>query len=158
MTRSPLLSLTPEQWESLCDGCGRCCLVKLEDEDTGELHYTNVTCRYLDTETCRCTDYKNRTTINPRCMKLSPEKLEILELMPTTCAYRLSMKVKNRAQTSTRYRYVAACSVKILFTMMRYQGMSSTGSKPEFNPVLPTSLGDDTCLMTNSPVSLQLNL
>ena len=89
MTRSPLLSLTPEQWESLCDGCGRCCLVKLEDEDTGELHYTNVTCRYLDTETCRCTDYENRTTINPRCMKLSPDKLEFLELMPTTCAYRL---------------------------------------------------------------------
>ena len=89
MTRSPLLSLTPEQWESLCDGCGRCCLVKLEDEDTGDLHYTNVTCRYLDTETCRCTDYKNRATINPRCMMLSPEKLEILELMPATCAYRL---------------------------------------------------------------------
>ena len=89
MTRSPLLSLTPEQWESLCDGCGRCCLVKLEDEDTGELHYTNATCRYLDTETCRCTDYENRATINPRCMKLSPKKLEILELMPTTCAYRL---------------------------------------------------------------------
>ena len=89
MTRSPLLSLTPEQWESLCDGCGRCCLVKLEDEDTGELHYTNATCRYLDTETCRCTDYENRATINPRCMKLSPDKLEILELMPTTCAYRL---------------------------------------------------------------------
>ena len=89
MTRSPLLSLTPEQWESLCDGCGRCCLVKLEDEDTGELHYTNAACRYLDSDTCRCTDYENRATINPRCMKLSPENLEILELMPTTCAYRL---------------------------------------------------------------------
>ena len=89
MTRSPLLSLTPDQWESLCDGCGRCCLVKLEDEDTNELHYTNVTCRYLDTENCRCTDYENRTTINPRCLKLSPDKLEILELMPSTCAYRL---------------------------------------------------------------------
>ena len=83
------MSLTPEQWESLCDGCGRCCLVKLEDDDTSELHYTNVTCRYLDTDKCRCTDYENRATINPRCMKLSPEKLDILELMPTTCAYRL---------------------------------------------------------------------
>ena len=89
MTTSPLLSLTREQWESLCDGCGRCCLVKLENEDTGELHYTNVTCRFLDTETCRCTDYENRATINPQCMKLSPENLENLELMPTTCAYRL---------------------------------------------------------------------
>ena len=83
------MSLTPEQWEALCDGCGRCCLIKLEDEDTGELHYTNVSCRYLDSDTCRCTDYKNRTTINPQCMKLSPKKLEILELMPSTCAYRL---------------------------------------------------------------------
>ena len=89
MAISPLLSLTPDQWESLCDGCGRCCLVKLEDEDTGELHYTNATCRYLDTETCRCTDYKNRVTINPRCMILSLGNLEILKLMPTTCAYRL---------------------------------------------------------------------
>ncbi len=83
------MSLTADQWESLCDGCGRCCLVKLEDEDTSELHYTNITCRYLDIEKCRCTDYENRTKINPRCMKLSPEKLDILELMPTTCAYRL---------------------------------------------------------------------
>ena len=89
MTISSLMSLTPEQWESLCDGCGRCCLVKLEDQDTGELHYTNVTCRYLDTESCRCTDYENRTKINPQCMKLSPKKLELLELMPATCAYRL---------------------------------------------------------------------
>jgi len=87
--KSKLQTLSSHDWENLCDGCGRCCLVKLEDEDTGELHYTNVTCRYLDTETCRCTDYENRATINPRCMKLSPEKLEILELMPTTCAYRL---------------------------------------------------------------------
>ena len=87
--KSPLSTLTPKQWESLCDGCGRCCLVKLEDEDTGELRYTNVTCRYLDTETCRCTDYENRATINPRCMTLSSENLEILKLMPTTCAYRL---------------------------------------------------------------------
>ena len=89
MKRSALLSLTANQWESLCDRCGRCCLVKLEDEDSSELHYTNVNCRYLDTEKCRCTDYENRSTINPQCMELSPEKLEILELMPTTCAYRL---------------------------------------------------------------------
>ena len=88
------MSLTPEQWEALCDGCGRCCLVKLENDDTGELHYTNVSCRYLDSDTCRCTDYKNRTTINPQCMKLSSKELEILELMPTTCAYRLAHEGK----------------------------------------------------------------
>jgi uncharacterized cysteine cluster protein YcgN (CxxCxxCC family) len=86
---SPLLALNPQEWEDLCDGCGRCCLVKLEDEDTGELHYTNVACEYLDMDSCRCTDYANRSAINPRCMQLSPDNLDILSLMPDTCAYRL---------------------------------------------------------------------
>ena len=86
---SPLLALTTQEWEDLCDGCGRCCLVKLEDEDTGDLHYTNVACRYLDIDACRCTDYDNRNSINPRCMVLSPKNLDVLPLMPHTCAYRL---------------------------------------------------------------------
>jgi len=86
---SPLLSLDQNEWEALCDGCGRCCLVKLEDEDTGKVHYTNVACRFLDTETCRCTDYANRCTIQPDCVKLSPDDLSVLNIMPTTCAYRL---------------------------------------------------------------------
>ncbi len=91
---SPLLSLDHAEWEALCDGCGRCCVIKLEDEDTGKVHYTNVACRYLDTETCRCTDYANRCSINPECVKLSPKDLSILDIMPTTCAYRL--KHENR--------------------------------------------------------------
>jgi len=86
---SPLLSLNSKQWEDLCDGCGRCCLVKLEDESNGAIHYTNVSCRYLDLETCRCSDYQNRATVNPRCMVLRPDNLEVLELMPYSCAYRL---------------------------------------------------------------------
>ena len=86
---SPLLSLDHAEWEALCDGCGRCCVVKLEDEDTGKVHYTNVACRYLDTETCRCTDYAKRCSIKPECVKLSPRDLSILDIMPTTCAYRL---------------------------------------------------------------------
>jgi len=92
---SPLLSLDHTQWEALCDGCGRCCVVKLENEDTGKIHYTNVACRYLETETCRCTDYANRCSINPECVKLSPNDLSILDIMPTTCAYRL--KHENRS-------------------------------------------------------------
>ena len=91
---SPLLSLDRAEWEALCDGCGRCCVVKLEDEDTGKVHYTNVACRYLDTETCRCTDYANRCTIKTECVKLSPKDLSILDIMPTTCAYRV--KHENR--------------------------------------------------------------
>ena len=86
---SPLLSLDRAEWEALCDECGRCCVVTLEDEDTGKVHYTNVACRYLDTETCRCTDYANRCTIKTECVKLSPKDLSILDIMPTTCAYRL---------------------------------------------------------------------
>lgn len=87
--RSPLLDLDREAWENLCDGCGRCCLVKLEDEDSGEIHYTNVACRFLDTETCRCTDYENRSCIQPACLVLGPDNLEVLRQMPWTCAYRL---------------------------------------------------------------------
>lgn len=86
---SPLLALDPQQWEDLCDRCGRCCLVKLEHEDTGELHYTNVACRHLDIDACRCTDYANRARINPRCVVLSPDDLDVLDFMPDTCAYRL---------------------------------------------------------------------
>jgi uncharacterized cysteine cluster protein YcgN (CxxCxxCC family) len=81
--------LSNKEWEDLCDGCGRCCLVKLEDEENGEVHYTNVACRYLDTESCRCSDYQNRATVNPRCMVLQRDKLEVLALMPYSCAYRL---------------------------------------------------------------------
>ncbi len=86
---SPLLELSNQEWEDLCDGCGRCCLVKLEDEDTGAIYYTNIACRYLDQKSCRCSDYANRAEINPRCMVLSRDKLDALAFMPDTCAYRL---------------------------------------------------------------------
>jgi uncharacterized cysteine cluster protein YcgN (CxxCxxCC family) len=86
---SPLLSLSDQQWEDLCDGCGRCCLVKLEDEDSGEIAYTNVACKFFNDQTCRCSDYTNRADINPRCMVLGKDRLDILEVMPFTCAYRL---------------------------------------------------------------------
>ncbi len=86
---SPLLKLSQEEWETLCDGCGRCCLVKLEDEDSGDIHYTNVACRFLDQKTCRCKDYANRAVVQPECVVLNPEQLDILEQMPWTCAYRL---------------------------------------------------------------------
>ncbi len=80
--------MTPEEWESLCDGCGRCCLHKLRDEGTEALSFTNVACRLLDTATCRCSDYENRFTHVPDCIQLTPETLREVDWLPPSCAYR----------------------------------------------------------------------
>lgn len=77
-----------EEWESLCDGCGKCCLHKLEDEDSGEVCYTNVVCRLMDPETCMCTRYDMRTFLVPDCVELLPRNLANLHWLPTSCAYR----------------------------------------------------------------------
>jgi len=79
---------TPE-WESLCDGCGRCCLVKLEDEDTGEIHFTDLGCKLLDAGSCRCSDYRRRRQRVRDCIKLTPEAVRSLAWLPPTCAYKL---------------------------------------------------------------------
>ncbi len=84
-----LEELNREEWESLCDGCGKCCLNKLEDNDSGELHYTNVACNLLDLASCGCSDYPNRSTRVPECVTLTPENSRELHWMPATCAYRL---------------------------------------------------------------------
>ncbi len=85
-----LTDLTPSEWEALCDGCGKCCLRKLEFEDTGEVEYTNIACRLLDRGTCRCRDYANRKKIVTDCVVVTAEKLDqILYWMPSTCGYRL---------------------------------------------------------------------
>ena len=85
----PLTALDAGQWEALCDGCGRCCLHKLEDEETGELFPTNVACKLLDRRTARCTDYPNRKQFISDCVQLSMDRVEELEWLPQTCAYRL---------------------------------------------------------------------
>ena len=84
-----LSRLSPDQWESLCDGCAKCCLQKLEDEETGEIHYTNVACHLLDRETCRCSDYPRRSHRVPTCVSLTPATLRDAYWLPATCAYRL---------------------------------------------------------------------
>ena len=84
-----LEAMTKDQWESLCDGCGRCCLIKLEDDDTGEILATDIGCRLFDGTTCRCKDYSNRSSIVPDCVTLTPEAVRTLRWLPPTCAYRL---------------------------------------------------------------------
>lgn len=83
-----LSQLTREEWESLCDGCGKCCLHKLEDEDSGEVFYTDVACRFMDHSTCRCSKYGDRRRYVPHCVVLSPANIGMIEWMPSSCAYR----------------------------------------------------------------------
>jgi uncharacterized cysteine cluster protein YcgN (CxxCxxCC family) len=84
-----LEEMTDEEWESLCDGCGRCCLNKLEDADTGRIVYTDVACSLLDSQSCRCRDYENRSTVVPTCVRLTVDEVRTLSWLPGTCAYRL---------------------------------------------------------------------
>ncbi|HEX2257071.1 MAG TPA: YcgN family cysteine cluster protein [Afifellaceae bacterium] len=87
--RKRLDEMDAAEWESLCDGCARCCLNKLEEEDTGEIFWTSVACRLLDGETCRCRDYANRQARVPDCLQLTPRSVPELTWLPPTCAYRL---------------------------------------------------------------------
>lgn len=90
-----LYQMTPEQWESLCDGCGLCCLYKYEDANTHKIFYTNVVCRFLNLETCLCTVYPERTVKMPSCVVLTPMRATQLKWLPDTCAYRLIAEGKN---------------------------------------------------------------
>ena len=84
-----LEEMNSTEWESLCDGCGRCCLVKLEDEDTGKVYFTEVGCRLFQAGTCKCADYDNRQSRVPDCIRLTPEEVRTLGWLPPTCGYRL---------------------------------------------------------------------
>lgn len=80
--------MTHDEWEQLCDHCGKCCLLKLEDEDTKEVFYTNVTCQLFDISLCRCSNYENRNNLIPSCLCLSPTLVKQLKWLPSSCAYR----------------------------------------------------------------------
>lgn len=87
--KNDLGRISRREWECLCDGCARCCLHKIEFEDTGEIVYTRIVCRYLDQESCRCQVYTQRTSLVPTCYRLTPDNLTEVYFMPETCAYRL---------------------------------------------------------------------
>ena len=84
-----LIDMNENEWESLCDKCGKCCVIKLEDFDTQEVHYTNVSCKLLCEKSASCKNYENRKSIVPDCIILSPDNLKDLKWMPETCAYKL---------------------------------------------------------------------
>jgi len=85
-----MAQMTPKEWEALCDGCGKCCLNKLQDDATGEVALTRIACRLLDDTTCQCTSYPTRKALVPECIRLTPGTMDkVAYFMPATCAYRL---------------------------------------------------------------------
>lgn len=91
----PFDQLSREEWESLCDGCARCCLIKLEDEEDGTLYTTSLVCRYLDLESCSCSRYAERTVLVSECLQVTPQNADKLAWMPQSCAYRLLAEGKS---------------------------------------------------------------
>lgn len=96
--KKTLQEMTQEEWESLCDGCGKCCLVKLQDEDTDDVYYTNVACEYLSATECRCTNYAEREVLVEACVKLTADKVNDFFWLPSSCAYRLLSEGKSLPQ------------------------------------------------------------
>ena len=90
-----MAEMSPNEWESLCDSCGKCCCIRLEDDDTGEIYITDVACKLFDPTSCRCTDYANRSKKVPDCVTLTPGNVGALKWMPRTCAYRLISEGKD---------------------------------------------------------------
>jgi uncharacterized cysteine cluster protein YcgN (CxxCxxCC family) len=86
--RKSLAHMSADEWESLCDGCALCCMHKIEDEDSGELFYTDVACRLLDVDTCRCTNYSQRAKLVADCLNISLSQPDVFEWLPASCAYR----------------------------------------------------------------------
>ena len=93
-----LADMTAAQWEAVCDGCAKCCLVKLQDEDSGEIVFTDIVCNLLDQQSCRCTHYEERTKLVPDCVKLTKDNLDKIDFMPPSCAYRLLHEGKDLPQ------------------------------------------------------------
>lgn len=91
-----LSDYTAEEWEAVCNQCGKCCLIKLQDEDTDDIYYTDVVCQYMDPETCRCTHYQDRCQLVPTCLKLTPQNVDKIEWMPPSCAYRALVENRPR--------------------------------------------------------------
>ena len=93
-----LEDMTEEEWEAVCNRCGKCCLIKIQDEDTDEIYYTDVVCKYFNFETCECAEYQNRCKLVPECLKLTKENVGKIKWMPKSCAYRCLLEDRPKPQ------------------------------------------------------------
>jgi len=129
-----LEEMTTEEWESLCDGCGLCCLEKLEDKYTGTIKYTSVACEYLDMTTCRCLIYENREFINADCIQLNPDKVKQIKWLPETCAYRYIREKQDlkwwHPLVSGNPNTVHRAGISVRFKAMSIQEIYPPGAKP----------------------------
>lgn len=96
-----LENISDEEWEAVCNKCGKCCLVKLEDEDSGEVYYTDIVCKYFNHQTCECNEYQNRCTLVPECLKLTKDNIDKISWMPKTCAYRCLIEGREKPKRET---------------------------------------------------------
>jgi len=114
MAKSDWQKISEEEWEAICDNCGKCCMITLEDADTGKMYHTNVLCQYYDMENRRCRVYEKRCELVPNCTKLTPDNVDKLPYMPKTCAYRklFDKNYKEQPLKSLKGRTVSELDVK----------------------------------------------
>ena len=99
--KKKLTDYSSEEWENICNHCGKCCLLKLQDEDTGNIYYTDIVCKYYDMENERCSIYEKRCEVVPECLKLTPDNIDKIEWMPKSCAYRRLFEKDSGSPSST---------------------------------------------------------
>lgn len=115
MDKTDWQKISDKDWEAICDNCGKCCLMTLEDEDTGEMYHTDILCRYYDLENSRCTVYEKRCKIVPNCLKLTPDNVDKLPFMPQTCAYRRLFDRSYKTQPLKPIQGRVVCETEVRF-------------------------------------------
>jgi uncharacterized cysteine cluster protein YcgN (CxxCxxCC family) len=139
-----LEAMSEAEWESLCDGCGRCCLIKLEDEDTGRYHFTDVACQLFEEKSCSCRDYPSRDQRVPDCVRLDPSGVRTLGWLPVSCAYRLVAEGRDlywwHPLVSGDRETVHAAGVSVRGKVAALEDEVPTDSLPDYIVTWPTRL------------------